>query len=68
MKRLICIAVCLAAMTLAANAQDSDFGMWYELGAEKKLSQKWSLGLEGEFRTRNNTKTADRWSAGINAE
>lgn len=68
MKRLICIAVCLAAMTLAANAQDSDFGMWYELGAEKKLSQKWSLGLEGEFRTRNNSRTADRWGAGLNAE
>jgi long-subunit fatty acid transport protein len=51
-----------------ANAQSDDFGMWYELGAEKKLSQKWSMGLEGEFRTRNNTKTADRWSAGINAE
>ena len=68
MKRLICFICAFLGMTVLANAQSDDFGMWYELGAEKKLSQKWSLGLEGEFRTRNNTKTADRWSAGINAE
>ena len=59
----------LAVLTFCtARAQGSDFGMWYELGVEKKLSSKWSLGLEGEFRTRNNTKTADRWSAGLSAE
>jgi len=68
MKRLICMAACLAGLALAAKAQGDDFGMWYELGAEKKLSQKWSLGLEGEFRTRNNSRTADRWSAGISGE
>ena len=68
MKRLICFICAFLGMTALANAQSDDFGMWYELGAEMKLSQKWSLGLEGEFRTRNNTKTADRWSAGINAE
>lgn len=67
MKRLICIVSAIVGMALTASAQ-SDFGMWYELGAEKKLSQQWSLGLEGEFRTRNNSKTADRWSAGLNAE
>jgi len=47
------------------KAQSDDFGMWYEVGAEKKLSPNWSLGLEGEFRTRDNSKTADRWSAGL---
>ncbi|MBP3789844.1 MAG: DUF2490 domain-containing protein [Prevotella sp.] len=46
----------------------SDFGMWYELAAEKKLAQWVSVGAETEFRTRNNTRTADRWSAGVNAE
>ena len=58
----------LLAMTTMANAQSDDFGMCYELGAEKKLSGKWSLGLEGELRTRNNTRTLDRWSGGISAE
>jgi hypothetical protein len=46
----------------------SDFGMWYELGAEKKLSSKWNVSAEAELRTRNNARTADRWSVGINAE
>lgn len=68
MKKLICIIGCLLGLTTTSLAQGNDFGMWYELGAEKKLSKKWSVGLDGEFRTRNNTRTADRWSAGINAE
>jgi len=68
MKRLFCIIWATFGMTLMASAQSDDFGMYYELGAEKKLNKKWSVGLEGEFRTRNNTKTADRWSAGVNAE
>ncbi len=54
--------------TAVIQAQSDDFGMWYELGAEKKLSSKWNVGAEAEFRTRNNTKTVDRWSLGVNAE
>ena len=68
MKRLFCIIWSFIGIAVTANAQGDDFGMWYELGAEKKVSQKWSVGLEGEFRTRNNSKTADRWSAGVSAE
>jgi len=68
MKRLICIICTLVGTLLPASAQNDDFGMWYEIGAEKKLSRKWNLGVEGEFRTRNNSRTADRWSAGVNAE
>lgn len=68
MKRHICFIVAVLGLTLTAHAQGNDFGMWYEIGAEKKLSSKWSLGVEGEFRTRNNTKTADRWSAGLSGE
>ena len=68
MKRLFCMIWAFLGLAAIADAQSDDFGMWYELGAEKKLSQKWSVGVEGEFRTRNNTKTADRWSAGLSAE
>lgn len=68
MRKLICILCSLFALTTVTKAQSNDFGTWYELGAEKKLSKKWSLGVEGEFRTRNNSRTADRWSAGLNAE
>lgn len=68
MNRKICAVLAFLGMSATSSAQSDDFGMWYELSSEKKLSQKWSLGVEGEFRTRNNTKTADRWSAGISAE
>jgi opacity protein-like surface antigen len=68
MRKLICILCSLFALTTMTKAQSNDFGTWYELGAEKKLSKKWNLGVEGEFRTRNNSRTADRWSAGLNAE
>ncbi len=66
------ILIILFLLTLCipqqAKAQADDFGMWYELGAEKKLSRKWSVGAETEFRTRNNTRTADRWSMGVSGE
>ena len=39
-----------------------------EVGAEKKLSKKLSIGLDAELRTRNNLKTLDRWSLGVGAE
>ena len=68
MKRLICVISVFLGLTITAGAQKDDFGMWYELGLEKKLSKKWNISMEGEFRTRNNTKTADRWSAGVSAE
>ena len=68
MKRLVCVIGAFFSLVQAVNAQNDDFGMWYELGAEKKLSSKWNAGVEAEFRTRNNSKTADRWSVGLNAE
>lgn len=68
MKKLICVLGCLLGLITTTVAQSDDFGMWYELGAEKKLTKKWSVGVEGEFRARNNSRTADRWSAGLNAE
>lgn len=56
------------SLSFTVKAQDNDFGMWYELGAEKKVSRKWNVGIESELRTRNNSRTLDRWSAGVNAE
>ena len=49
-------------------AQSDDFGIWYSIGAEKKLSKKWSLGAEAELRTRNDARTIDRWSVGLDAD
>jgi len=64
------IVLFLASLTGISQlkAQTTDFGMWYEVGAEKKLNSKWSLSGESELRTRNNTRTIDRWSVGLGAE
>lgn len=47
-------------------AQDKA-GLLVEYGAEKRLSQQWSIALEGDFRLRNNFKTVDRVSIGAAA-
>lgn len=63
----ILMAVLMALMSQPIMAQ-SEAGLWMELGAEKKLSRQFSLGIEGDLRTRNNLKTLDRWSLGLSAE
>ena len=46
----------------------SESGLLLEAEAEKKLSKKFSVGLEADMRTRNDFKTMDRWSIGIGGE
>lgn len=67
-KRLFSVLSIFCLSISYAVAQSDDFGIWYEVGAEKKLSRNWSIAGEAEFRTRNNLRTADRWSAGLSAE
>ncbi len=55
-----------AAACLTAPAQNES-GLIGGVEAEKKLSKRWSAGIEADFRTRNNFKTMDRWSVGIGA-
>lgn len=57
----------IASWPMGAEAQ-SDFGVWYAAGVEKKLNKKWTVEAEGEFRTRNDSKTADRWDIGASVE
>ncbi len=57
-------AVLMLGMALPGLAQ-SESGLLTELEAEKKLNKQWSVGLEGDMRTRNNFKTMDRWSIGL---
>lgn len=58
----------LLMFPLTLLAQSDDAGMWYSVGAEKKIDKKWSVDVEGEFRTRNNFQTADRWSVGLSTD
>jgi len=67
-RSLIATLMLLLFHWLPVLGQETDFGMWYELGAEKKLSRKWNVSAEAELRTRNNTRTMDRWSVGVSAE
>lgn len=45
----------------------SEGGLLLGAEVEKKLGKQWSVGLEGDFRTRNDFKTVDRWSIGAGA-
>jgi len=67
MKRLLVIIFTVHCSLFTALAQD-DFGLDFALEAQKKLTQNLSLSLEGELRTRDNTKTVDRWSLGVGAD
>ena len=58
----------MALLPMAAVAQSDDFGLDFSLEAQKKLSKQWSVSLEGEYRSRNNAKTNDRWSVGLNVD
>lgn len=57
-----------ALLPLSASAQSDDFGLNLSLEAQKKLSKDWSASFETELRTRNNTKTVDRWSFGLGVD
>lgn len=65
--RNIITVLALALLPAGAFAQSDDFGIWTSVGVEKKVSKKLTLEGELELRTRNNTRTADRWSGGIAA-
>lgn len=61
----LAVAALLAASPSEAWAQSDDFGIWTSVGAEKSFNKKWSVGAEGDFRTRDNSSKADRWSFGV---
>ena len=65
MRRIVAVCAVMAAATAECAAQSGDFGLWTSLGVEKKINKKWSVEAEGEFRTRNDARPADRWSLGV---
>ncbi len=64
MKRTLLISIATIVAT-ATYAEKNDGGLWLSAGAEKKISKKAEIGIDADFRTRNDFKTVDRWSAGI---
>lgn len=57
----------LLVLPAVSWASDDDTGLIAGVEVEKKLNKKLSLSLEGEFRSRNDFRTADRLSVGIGA-
>ena len=62
----IIMTMLIAAMSMPLMAQ-SEGGLLLEAGAEKKINKKLSIGIEGDFRLRNDFKDVDRWSLGVGA-
>ena len=70
MERSIRLWLVLAFVLLASvdvRAEGDDFGIWTEVGVEKKITKKLSLEGGVEMRTRDNVKTVDRWSGSVGA-
>jgi hypothetical protein len=43
-------------------------GIWTEIGVEKKVNKKVSLGLDAELRTDNDASRASRWAVGVDGD
>ena len=52
-------------LPLMSFAQSDDFGVWTSISADKKVNKKFSVGIEAEMRTRDNSEKIDRWSFGV---
>ena len=64
-----CILVALMGLFVTVGyAQQSDFGVWATVGADKKLSKQWSVAGELGLRTRDNSKEMDRYHLGLEAD
>lgn len=60
-------AICIAFATELA-AQTTDFGIWTDAGVEKKLGKRWTIDGEVGMRTRDDSKTVDRWNFSLGTE
>lgn len=67
-KRLAAIVLSVVCPLAAATAvAQSEGGLLLSAGADKKIDRKLSVGVEVDFRTRNDFNTVDRWSGGLSA-
>lgn len=62
------VALFLACHGMPARAQGDDVGLWLSAGVEKGIGKRWTVGAEGEMRTRDDIGTVDRWSVGVEGE
>lgn len=60
----ILMVLSLTVMSQHLLAQ-SEGGLIVNVEAQKTLNKQWSIGLQGDMRTRNDFKTMDRWRVGL---
>ena len=63
MKKILMIAFGMV-LPIVCCAQDDDFGIWVEAAASKSFGTRWSVGLDAELRSEDNTSRIDRLSIG----
>ncbi len=67
MQRTFVLVALMGMSVVSGYAQQSDFGIWANVGAEKKFSKRWTIAGELGMRTRDNSKTMDRYNVGVEA-
>lgn len=68
-KRVIPLMMLAATLcSTTAKAQSDDWGVWTTVTVEKKLTKKWSVNAEGEYRTRDGVSATERWSGAIGTD
>lgn len=63
--RQIAALFVILPLSLTSAYADDDFGIWSEVQAEKEFNSQWSMGAGVEYRSRDNLKSSDRWSFGV---
>lgn len=63
MKQKILLILALLLPTMLRAQWTDEYGTWVSLGAKKNLTNRWSLGLEAEYRAQENS----RWALGLDA-
>lgn len=66
-RRIFTLAFALISLQCVL-AQNSEMGLWMESGITKKINKKWSIGGDIEYRLRDNLKSSDRFSVGLNTD
>lgn len=65
---MVLVASILCSLSITPVMAQTESGLLLSAGAEKKVDKKLSVGIEADYRTRNDFKTADRWSVGLGAD
>ena len=64
MKKILTIALAATALLATTPAKASDFGLWSDIGASKKIGL-FTFSLDGGMRLQNDLKSIDRWQVGF---